>query len=201
MRVLVGCEFSGVVRDAFITLGHNAMSCDLLPSERPGPHYQGDIRDVLCGEWDMAVFFPPCTYLSAAGAHLWPRRQREIAESYEFVRLLDTAPIARIAIENPQGWLNSHWRKPDQTIHPYLFGAPWKKRTCLWLRGLPPLVPTDYIGDVRASWVNSTNNYRNRYGEGWTNGAHRNPRERSRTFPEVARAMAEQWGEVSNGPS
>lgn len=194
MRVLVGCEFSGVVREAFRALGHDAMSCDLLPTEIPGKHYQGDIRDVLYAGWDMALFFPPCTYLTAAGAHLWKQRQREMAKAFAFVQLLDNAPIPLTAIENPQGWLNSHWRKPDQTIHPYMFGAPWKKRTCLWLRGLPPLTPVNPIDGVRQSWVNSGNNYRNRYGEGWTNGAHRNPKERSRTFTEVAAAMASQWG-------
>lgn len=198
MRVLIACEFSGVVRDAFRALGHDAMSCDLLPSESPGPHYQGDVIDILADGYDLAVCFPPCTYLSAAGAHLWTRRLPQIEAAAQFAHLLYDAPIARMAIENPQGWLNSHWRKPDQTIHPYMFGAPWKKRTCLWLRNLPPLVATNPVTGVCQSWVNSTNNYRNRFGVGWTNGAHRDQRERSRTFPEIATAMAMQWGAVNN---
>lgn len=199
MRVLVGCEFSGVVREAFRALGHDTMSCDLLPTEIPGKHYQGDIRDVLYAGWDMAIFFPPCTYLSSAAAHLWrvPERQMLMNEAMWFVDSLYNSGIPRVAIENPQGWLNSHWRKPDQTIHPYMFGAPWKKRTCLWLHGLPLLVPTNYLHGVKTSWVSSSNNYRNRYGKGWTNGAHRDPKERSRTFPEIAAAMAAQWGGVA----
>ena len=199
MRVLVACEFSGVVRDAFIARGHDALSCDLEPSECPGPHYQGDVRDILFGDsgywgyWDMLIAFPPCTYLTAAGAHLWKHRQQHLVDAQQFVLTLYHSGIERVAIENPQGWLNSHWRKPDQTFNPYWFGVPYKKRTCLWLKNLPPLVPTNYLHGVRASWVNSGNNYRNHYGEGWTKGVQRNPRERSRTFQQVADAMASQW--------
>ena len=196
MRVLVACEFSGVVRDAFIARGHHAVSCDLLESERVGPHYQQDVSTLLYDGWDMMIAFPPCTYLAKSGAHLWKQRMEQIEIARRFFLMLYDAPIPHIAIENPVGWMNSHWRKPDQIIEPYWFGEPWKKQTCLWLRNLPPLIATNRLTGIRQSWVNSTNNYRNRYGEGWTNGAHRNQKERSRTFQGVAKAMAEQWGGV-----
>ena len=139
MRVLVGCEFSGTVRDAFRGAGHDAMSCDLLPSLKPGPHYQGDIRDVLADGWDLAVFHPPCTYLSVSGLFRNlrdPVRAEKTEAALEFVRLLLAAPIPRIALENPVSCISSRIRKPDQTIQPYEFGHDASKRTCLWLKGL-----------------------------------------------------------------
>lgn len=196
MRILVACEFSGIVRDAFRAQGHDAISCDILPSERPGPHYQGDVRDILSDVWDMLIGFPPCTYLSAAGAHLWKRRANEIKEAAAFFQLLYNAPIHHVAIENPQGWMNSHWRRPDQTIHPYMFGEPWKKRTCLWLRELPALHPSGYAPEPYYPWVDTGYNYR-RYGSSYAGGAHRNPRDRARTFQGIADAMAAQWEVLS----
>ena len=197
MRILVACEFSGIVRDAFIEQGHDAMSCDLLSSERPGPHYRGDVRDILGDGWDLLIGHPPCTCLSAAGAHLWPRREAEIAEAFRFFLELYNAPVPHVALENPQGWLNTHFRKPDQTFHPWYFGEPYKKRTCLWLRNVPPLMASYHLIGVRESWVNSTNNYRNRFGEGYTIGVARSPHDRSRTLPGVAAAMALQWGSLA----
>jgi site-specific DNA-cytosine methylase len=183
MKVLVGCEFSGVVRDAFIRLGHDAMSCDLLPTEVPGPHYQGDLRDVLDYPWDLAIFHPPCTHLSVSGArHFEAKRMdgRQQAAVSFFMRLAK-ADIPRIAIENPVCIMSSLWRKPDQTLQPWQFGHPETKATCLWLKGLPPLVPTNVV-------------------EGREQRIHRMPpsedrwKERSRTFTGIGEAMALQWG-------
>ena len=183
MRVLVACEFSGTVRDAFRALGHDAMSCDLLPSERPGPHYQGDVRDVLGAGWDLMVAHPPCTHLAVSGARWFAAKRGEQEEALAFVRLLLDAPIPRIALENPVSVISSRIRKPDQTIQPWQFGHGETKATCLWLTGLPPLVPTDIVeGREARVWKMGPSPER------W--------RERSRTFPGIAAAMAAQWGAV-----
>ncbi|WP_454260324.1 hypothetical protein [Pseudoxanthomonas mexicana] len=180
MRVLVACEYSGRVRDAFRALGHDAMSCDLLPTEVPGPHYQGDVRDVLGDGWDLMIAHPPCTHLAVSGARHFFRKEREQAEALDFVRLLLAAPIPRIALENPVSVISSRIRKPDQVIQPWQFGHGETKATCLWLRGLPLLTPTNVV-------------------EGRENRVHRMPpgpdrwKERSRTFQGVADAMAVQW--------
>jgi hypothetical protein len=140
MRVLVACEFSGRVRDAFAARGHDAWSCDLLPSETPGNHIQDDVLKHLSGEWDLMVAHPPCTFLSRAGANLWHVRRTEQETALEFVLAPWNSPIERVAIENPIGKLNALWRYPSQVIQPWAFGAPYTKATCLWLRGLPPAV-------------------------------------------------------------
>lgn len=145
MRVLVACEYSGRVRDAFLRRGHDAMSCDLLPTDVPGPHYQGDVRDVLGYGWDLMVAHPPCTYLSVSGMHWTSRGLRDpqlTEDALNFVRLLLSAPIPRIALENPVSVISSRIRKPDQVIQPWWFGEDASKKTCLWLKGLAPLVPT-----------------------------------------------------------
>lgn len=142
MKILVGCEYSGTVRDAFIAQGHDAMSCDLLPTESPGPHYQGDIRDVLNDGWDMMIAHPPCTYLSVSGMHWTTRGLRDkklTDDALDFVRLLMSAPIEKIAIENPVSVISSKIRKPDQVIQPWWFGDDASKKTCLWLKNLPQL--------------------------------------------------------------
>ena len=180
MKVLIACEFSGVVRDAFIAAGHDAMSCDLLPTESPGPHYQGDVRDVLSEHWDLMVAHPPCTHLAVSGARYFYRKQAEQAEALDFVRLLMNAPIEHIAIENPISVISSRIRKPDQIIQPWKFGHGETKATCLWLKGLPKLQPANIV-------------------EGREQRVHKMPpsptrwRERSRTFPGIALAMADQW--------
>ena len=180
MKVLVACEFSGIVRDSFIALGHDAISCDLLPSERPGPHYQGDVRDVLNDGWDLMVAHPPCTNLATSGRRWFKFKQQEQKEDLAFVRLLMDAPIKRIAIENPVSIISSQIRKPDQVIHPWQFGHGHVKATCLWLRGLPPLRPTEIV-EGREPFV-----YRRCHGKDqW--------KKRSRTYPGIAAAMAEQW--------
>lgn len=181
MKVLVACEFSGIVRDAFIAAGHDAVSCDLLPSERPGPHIQGDVLPRLADGWDLMIAHPPCTYLAASGARWWASRVWEQDAAVGFVCQLLAAPIPRIALENPVGALTRRVRKPNQIIQPWQFGHGETKATCLWLRGLPPLVPTDIV-------------------EGRSERIHRMPeskdrsRNRSRTFPGIAAAMAAQWG-------
>jgi hypothetical protein len=194
VRVLIACEFSGAVRDAFRARGHNAWSCDLLPTEREGPHIFGDIMDVVTWGWDLMVAHPPCTYLARSGARWFnePGRAELTAEAVTFVRALYDAPIPRVAIENPTGKLNSLWRYPDQIIEPYYFGSPYTKRTCLWLRGLPPLMatcieaqPTPFI---QANYVTRVSRQRRPM------GVARRPKDRSRTLPEIAEAMANQWG-------
>jgi hypothetical protein len=184
MRVLVGCEFSGVVREAFVARGHDAWSCDLLPSERPGQHIQADVRRVLNDGWDLAIFFPPCTYLCRSGARWWSGREDLQAQALGFVLQLAGAPIARIAVENPVGRLNTLWRKPDQIVQPYQFGHPEIKKTCLWLRGLQPLAPTSIV-EGRTPRVHFAAPGPDRW------------RERSRTLSGIAAAMAGQWADVA----
>lgn len=181
MRVLVACEFSGTVRDAFIARGHEAMSCDLLPTEKPGPHYQGDVLDVLNDGWDLLIAHPPCTHLAVSGARWFKEKREEQEAALSFVaRLLDCS-IARIALENPVSVISSRIRKPDQIIQPWQFGHGETKATCLWLKGLPKLRPTKIV-------------------EGREARVHRMPpgpdrwKERSRTFAGIAEAMASQWG-------
>ncbi len=187
MRVLVACEYSGRVRDAFIARGHQALSCDLLPTEVPGPHYQGDVRDVLHEGWDLLIAHPPCTHLAVSGARWFHLKQQEQADALDFVRLLLTAPVPCIALENPVSVISSRIRKPEQVIQPWQFGHGETKATCLWLQGLPLLVPTKVV-------------------PGRENRVHRMPpgpdrwKERSRTFQGIADAMAEQWGDCEYQP-
>ena len=189
MRVLIGCEFSGVVRRAFRARGYEAFSCDILPAEDKSPfHIQGDVRDVLDQNWDLACFHPPCTHLAVSGARWFKDKQAEQAEALEFVRLLLDAPIPRIALENPVSIISSRIRKPTQTIQPWQFGHGETKATCLWLKNLPPLTPTNIV-------------------EGREARVHRMPpgpdrwKERSRTFEGIAQAMADQWGPLLSQPA
>jgi site-specific DNA-cytosine methylase len=181
MRVLVACEFSGVVRDAFLARGHNAVSCDLLPTDAPGPHYQGDVRDILGDGWDLMIAHPPCTHLAVSGARWFKDKRTEQEEALAFVRTLLEAPVPQIALENPVSVISSRIRKPDQIIQPWMFGHGETKATCLWLKGLPKLVPTNVV-------------------EGRMATVHRMPpspdrwKKRSLTYPGIAAAMAAQWG-------
>ena len=194
MRVLVACEYSGTVRDAFAALGHDAMSCDLLPTDSQGNHYQGDVRDVLDDGWDLMIAHPPCTYLAVSGLH-WnkrvPGRSEKTEEALAFVRLLLDAPIERIALENPVSCISSRIRKPDQIIQPWWFGDDASKKTCLWLKNLPPLVETDRLaGDSSTRRANQTASGQNKLppsADRW--------KIRSKTYPGIARAMAQQWSE------
>ena len=211
MRILVACEFSGAVRDAFAALGHDAWSCDLLPTENPGQHIQGDVLEVLNDGWDLMIAHPPCQYLTVASNRLWhlPERASLRRRAALFFYKLYTAPIPQICVENPVGWMNSHFRKPDQIVHPYYFGDRDMKKTCLWLKGLQPLwfweaddlfgkrTMTDhpeplYVHERKPSQYYKGGEIKKRYfvdHKGSKSG-----HERSRTFPSVAAAMAAQWG-------
>ncbi len=181
MRVLVACEYSGTVRDAFAARGHDAWSCDLLPTERLGNHIHGDVLQHLHRNWDLMIAHPPCTHLAVSGARWFKDKQIEQAEALDFVHRLMDAPIERIALENPISVISSRIRKPDQIIQPWQFGHGETKATCLWLKNLPKLTPTNIV-------------------EGREARIHKMPpgpdrwKERSRTFEGIAQAMAEQWG-------
>ena len=180
MRVLIGCEFSGIVRDAFTRAGHYATSCDLLPTETQGAHHQGDLLEILSQGWDLAIFHPPCTHLAVSGARWFKDKQEEQLEALEFVRVLLNAPIDKIALENPVSIISSVIRKPDQYIQPWQFGHGETKKTGLWLKNLPKLNPTNIV-EGRESRVHRMPPGPNRW------------KERSRTFTGIAKAMAEQW--------
>lgn len=190
MDVLIACEFSARVRDEFRRLGHNAWSVDLQPTEGdPKWHIVGDAVKVAKRPWDLIIAFPPCDRLTTAGARWWPDWQADgsQARAMNFVVSLWKGNSLRIAIENPLGYLNRNWRLPEQVVHPWMYGDPWKKRTCLWLKRLPPLV-ADWPVEPEGSWTDGGGN------RSPDRGAYRLQKERSRTFPGLARAMAEQWG-------
>lgn len=224
MRILIACEYSGRVRDAFRALGHDAMSCDMLPSEAPGPHYQGDVRDVINSVrltgglgFDLMIAHPPCTYLAVSGMHWTARGLRDpklTEDALDFVRMLMDAPIPKIAVENPVSVISRRIRPPDQIVNPYQFGEDASKKTCLWLKGLPPLRPTKFVeprmiccglevpnGDKYACQnCNGDKVARPRWGNQCDSGQNKLApsddrwKERSRTYEGIALAMAEQWG-------
>lgn len=185
MKVLVACEFSGTVRDAFAARGHEAVSCDLLPSETPGSHYRGNLFDVIDYPWDLAIFHPECTHLAVSGARHFEAKRADgrqyVAVAFIMRIVRASAHIPRTCIENPVSILSSLWRKPDQTIQPWQFGHGETKATCLWLKGLPALQPTNVV-DGREARVHRMPPSPDRW------------KERSRTFAGVAAAMANQWG-------
>jgi site-specific DNA-cytosine methylase len=197
MKILVACEYSGVVRDAFLRAGHYALSCDLLPCESTasGDHYQGDVRDVLDHGWDLMIAHPPCTYLSVSGMHWTKRGLRDpklTEDALAFVRALMDAPIESIAIENPVSVISSRIRKPDQIVQPWQFGHDASKKTCLWLKNLPPLHATKIVEpriiNGRERWGNQTDSGQNRLppsADRW--------KIRSATYQGIADAMAAQW--------
>lgn len=193
MRVLVACEFSGTVREAFKARGHDAWSCDILPTEIPGNHIQGDVMDVIGDGWDLMIAHPPCTYLSRAGARWWkdPERKKLANKAAKFVFALRDAPIEKIAIENPIGQLNQRWRYPDQTIQPWQFGHPFSKATCLWLKNLPLLKPTEVLRKYRPL-IRSNTGARARRKEK-NPGVYSGGLITAKTFEGIAEAMAEQW--------
>jgi site-specific DNA-cytosine methylase len=181
MKVLVACEYSGTVRDAFIARGHNAMSCDLLPTDIDGPHYQGDVFDVINDGWDLMIAHPPCTHLAVSGARWFKDKQQEQAEALDFVRRLLNAPIERICLENPVSIISSRIRKPDQIIQPWQFGHGETKSTCLWLKNLPKLAPTNVV-EGREARIHKLPPTSDRW------------KIRSKTYQGIADAMALQWG-------
>jgi site-specific DNA-cytosine methylase len=181
MKVLIACEYSGTVRDAFIAQGHNAISCDLLPTDALGPHYQGDVRDILNDGFDLMIAHPPCTHLAVSGARWFKDKQAKQAEALDFVRLLLSAPIDKIALENPISIISSRIRKPNQIIQPWQFGHGETKATCLWLKNLPCLIPTNIV-EGREAKVHLMSPGPDRW------------KLRSTTYKGIAQAMAEQWG-------
>jgi site-specific DNA-cytosine methylase len=186
MKVLIACEFSGIVREAFKKKGHQAVSCDLLPTEVPGDHIQGDVLEVLDQGWDLMVAHPPCTHLAVSGARWFKGKEEEQKLALEFFLALATAPIPKICVENPVSVISTKWRKPDQIIQPWMFGHDASKKTCLWLKDLPPLVPTEVI--KKKIYSNQTPSGQNKLGpspDRW--------KERSKTYQGIADAMSEQW--------
>jgi hypothetical protein len=196
MKVLIACEYSGTVRDAFLRRGHEAMSCDLLPTDKEGPHYQGDVRDVLDYPWDLMIAHPPCTDLSVSGAAWFAKKRMVGAQqaSASFFMKLAKADIPRIAIENPVCIMSRLWRKPDQILQPWMFGHTEQKATCLWLKGLKPLQPTK---NVHQEMMTLPKNKRERLhylppsADRW--------KLRSETYQGIADAMADQWGLPDQG--
>jgi len=198
MKVLVACEYSGRVRDAFLAAGHEAMSCDLLPTDTSGPHYQGDVFDIINDGWDLMIAHPPCTYLSVSGMHWTTRGLRDpklTEDALDFVKALMAAPIECIAVENPISVISSRIRKPDQIIQPWMFGHDASKKTCLWLKNLPLLSSTQMIEprivNGRTRWGNQTASGQNKLApsaDRW--------KIRSETYKGIADAMAAQWGNL-----
>jgi len=205
MKVLIACEFSGIVRDAFKAKGHDAWSCDLLPTERPGNHIQGDVVAILNSGWDLMIAHPPCTHLAISGARWFKEKQKDgrQKEGFDFFMKMVKAPISRIAVENPVGVISRLYRKPDQIVQPFWFGDSVQKATCLWLKNISPLMPTHMVergmiyvdprghkhgGEhtMRAKRAYSPLMLLPRTEERW--------KIRSRTFQGIANAMAEQWG-------
>ena len=199
MRVLVACEYSGAVRDEFIKLGHDAMSCDLLPTDVPGPHYTGDVFDIINDGWDMMIAFPPCTHLALSGAAWFEEKIKDgrQKEAIDFVKALMSAPIDKIAIENPLGVIPNYIRPYDQIIQPYMFGDAFQKSTCLWLKNLPLLKPTKIVSKGEFfEWIDKKTGKKKRQPL-WFYKALKEGKDRwkirSQTFPGIAKAMANQW--------
>lgn len=196
MKVLVACEFSGVVREAFRKKGHDAWSCDVLPTTQEGNHIQGDVLEVLDQGWDLMIAHPPCTFLSSSGLH-WnkrqPDRQEKTEEALSFVQILLDAPIDKICLENPVGCISTRIRKPDQYIQPYEYKHDASKKTGLWLKNLPLLKPTGFVSprmvNGKPRWSNQTDSGQNKLAPSETRG-----QERSITYQGIADAMADQWG-------
>lgn len=180
-KVLIACEFSGRVRDAFTARGHDATSCDLLSSETPGKHYQGDVRDIINDGWDMLIAHPPCTHLCVSGARWFEDKAVEQDEAVAFFRLFWYSKIPRIAIENPIGVLSTFIKKPDQIVQPWQFGHGESKATCFWLRNLPKLSPTQFVKEREQKILSYSPS-----DDRWM--------KRSRTYGGIAEAMAIQWG-------
>lgn len=204
MKVLIACEFSGTVRDAFTKLGHDATSCDLEPSDKPGKHYQGDVLDIINDGWDLMIAHPPCTYLTITG-NKWfkpeykdrfPTREQDRIDAIKFFETLVNADIPRIAVENPIGIMSRIYRKPDQIIQPWMFGHECTKSTCLWLKNLPLITPTNIVG--KGEFV--TYKSGKRMTKWYADAAKFDPKTRTKlrnvTFQGIADAFADQWGNL-----
>jgi hypothetical protein len=188
LKVLIACEFSGIVRDSFLRKGHEAVSCDLLTSEKPGPHYTGNVLDILNNGWDIMIAHPPCTHLAVSGARWFKNKQKQQQEALKFVTALINAPINKICIENPVSIISTNIRKPDQIIQPWMFGDSFQKKTCLWLKNLPLLVPTEIV-DPGKFYISPQGHRLPKWYSDNTDS-----RSRSKTFIGIANAMADQWG-------
>ncbi len=201
MKILIACEYSGTVRDAFLKRGHDAWSCDLLATDKTGPHITGDVLEVIGEGWDLMVAHPPCTYLCSSGLH-WNKNDKKRAKKTEsalaFVFQLMNAPIEKIALENPIGRIGTRFRKADQTIQPYQYGHDASKSTCLWLKNLQALKPTKFV-DPRICW-DANGKPKMRWGNQTDSGQNKLPpsedrwKIRSTTYQGIAEAMAQQWG-------
>jgi hypothetical protein len=191
MKVLIACEYSGAVRDAFIKRGHDAWSCDLLPTDSSGPHIQGDVLEILNQGWDLMIAHPPCTHLAVSGARWFKNKQVEQKEALDFVKALLNAPINKIALENPISIISTEVRQPDQIVQPWMFGHEITKSTCLWLKNLPLLVPTNIVGKGKKHITKSGKSIPEWYNLPETKDRWK---KRSKTFEGFAKAMAEQWG-------
>ena len=214
MKVLVACEYSGVVRDEFIKKGHEATSCDILPSESNlGQHYQGDVKDILHQDWDLMIAHPPCTYLTVTGNRWFyhpedkdlpiekrrphpkhPNKRQLQEQALDFVKLLLNAPIYKIALENPVGVISTRITKPQQIIQPYMFGHVESKKTCLWLKNLPLLEPTNVVHQEQRVVYASGKTMPKWYADLWSLPPNKREKARSKTFVGIAKAMADQWG-------
>ncbi len=181
MNILVACEYSGIVSAAFRAKGHQVMSLDILPTEQPGYHLQGKLEHALSINWDMIIAFPPCTHLCIASTWRWKNDKENMSRAFALIKLIWESPGKMICIENPVGWLNNNWRAPDQILSPHLFGSRFQKRTCFWLKNLPPLILGCTVLNPRPLI--------NQFGSG-----HNKPKLRSKFQPELANAMSEQWG-------
>ncbi len=207
MRVLLACEESQEACKAFRARGHTAFSCDIQPCSGDFPewHIQQDVTEILADRWDLIIAFPPCTDLSGACGHLWPIKKADGRQeaAFNFVKKIWEAPAKKLCIENPQGWLNTNWMKPTQTIHPYFFGDPYFKRTCLWIRGISKLHYVLYdtpllnlMGTYKTAvepigyYISSSNRKKGHL----KNGIHRAAKQRSKLSKAIAAAMAKQWG-------
>jgi site-specific DNA-cytosine methylase len=196
MKVLVACEFSGTVRDAFIRNGHDAMSCDLEATDVPGPHYQGNVMDIINNGWDLMIAHPPCTHLAISGARHFAKKIADgrQQQGIDFFMLLANSNIPRYAIENPVGIMSNKWRKPDQIIQPWQYGHNTTKATCLWIKGLPLLKPTDIV-DKGGIWTAKSGKRMSQwYYESSRLPAKEREKMRNKTFQGIADAMANQWG-------
>ena len=194
MKVLIACEFSGIVRDAFQKKGHDAWSCDILASESKGNHIKGDVLKRLDEGWDLMIAHPPCTHLAVSGARWFKYKQKEQLEALDFVKKLLDAPINKIALENPVSIISSKIRKPDQIIQPYQFGHEAQKTTCLWLKNLPKLKSTKVVSKGQFTIFKSGKKHPKWYADALKLSKHDRMKKRSETFKGIAEAMADQWG-------
>jgi len=207
VKILIACEYSGRVREAFTKLGHDAMSCDILPTEQPGKHYQGDVRDVLYHDWDLIVAHPPCTFLSVAGNRWFNTdrygekartRKKAQEQAIAFFRLFTDLDCEKVAIENPIGCMSKVYRKPSQIIHPYMFGEHERKATCLWLKGLPALKATKVVEPNIVKYKNGKGTDSPWHLDTLKLPAEARRKARSLTFQGIADAMAMQWGGIES---